>query len=179
MKVVCFGDSITAGFDRLKSHKNVWNLGVGGDKTVDLIGRFLRVTRIQPDRLIVMIGTNDYLVKQRIWQDFIDIDYGVMLDALFTLILDNLGNTEVLTVSIPPIRWPEQLDVTRSNADIDRYNTVLQTKSMQYGFTYLDLASKLKESDNGIRPDCTSDGVHLSQRGYDIYYDLVRPYLED
>jgi lysophospholipase L1-like esterase len=178
VKVVYFGDSITAGFQHLKAHENVWNLGIGGDKTVDLIGRFLSVTRIRPDRLIVMIGTNDYLVKQRIWQDFIDIDYAVMIDALFTLIQDNLPTTDVHIVSIPPIRWPEQLDVASSNADIDRYNTILHTKATQYGFGYIDLAVHLKDDDNGIRPSYTTDGVHFSEAGYAVYYDLIRPYLE-
>lgn len=178
MKIAFFGDSITAGFEQLKQHKNVWNLGVGGHKSIELIGRFIQLTRLQPDRLFIMIGTNDYLVGKRIWQDYIKIDYGVMIDALFTLCQDNLKDTEVFVLSIPPIRWPEQLDVISSNRDIDQWNTLLQTKTLQYGYRYLDMASLLKSDDNGLDQRYTTDGVHFSSEGYQVFYDLIAPYLD-
>lgn len=179
MKVAFFGDSITQQFSRLSAHKNVWNLGISGNKTIDLIGRFLSLTRIQPDRVLMMIGTNDYIVGKHVWQDYIAIDYPIMMDALFTLFHDNLPTTEVIVISIPPIRWPEKLDVVSSNQDIDRWNTMLQTKTKQNGFSYLDLSAALKSDDNAMDPRYTTDGVHFSEQGYDVFYHLVKQYLID
>jgi lysophospholipase L1-like esterase len=177
VKVVFFGDSITAGFKQLSNHKHIWNLGVGGDKTVDLIGRFLTLTRIEPDRLFIMVGTNDYLVKQRLWQDYIDIDYSVMIDALFTLVIDNLTNTEVFVLNVPPIGPIGNLDIIQSNKDIDRQNDILKVKTMQFGFTYLDLASKLKTDENQMNPNYTTDGVHFTAEGYNVYYQFIKDYI--
>lgn len=177
MSIVFFGDSITEQFETLKNHKDVWNLGRSGDKTIDLIGRFVTVTRIQPETMFVMIGTNDYLVEQKVWQDYIQIDYGVMMDALFTLFHDNLPKTKIYVISIPPVRWPK-LDIFTSNNDIDKRNTLLQTKVRQNGFTYLDLASLLKDDDNAMKETYTTDGVHFSEAGYEVFYNLVKPYME-
>lgn len=173
MKIVFFGDSLFEQFENLKTHKNVWNLGRGGDKTIDLIGRFITVTRIQPERLFVMIGTNDYLVEQGIWQDHVTIDYGIMMDALFTLFHDNLPNTDVIVLSIPPVRWPK-LDIFQANQDIDKRNTLLQTKVRQYGFKYIDIATKLKDDDNALKAEYTTDGVHFSTSGYQVLYDAIK-----
>ncbi len=39
------------------------NLGVGGDLSFDVVRRLRRVIEIRPDRVIVLIGTNDILVS--------------------------------------------------------------------------------------------------------------------
>jgi len=39
------------------------NLGVGGDLSFDIVRRLRRVSAIQPDRVIILIGTNDILAS--------------------------------------------------------------------------------------------------------------------
>ena len=109
-KVVFFGDSITQGFDALRQYDNVFNLGVSGDKTTDLIARIFGVMRLQPDTLFLLIGTNDYLVQQRYWQEYINIDFKVVYTALITLLEDNLSTRNMYLVSIPPVKLVEGFD---------------------------------------------------------------------
>jgi lysophospholipase L1-like esterase len=58
-RVVAFGDSLTADPRSWAEILGLINLGVPGDTTVHLVGRFADVVARQPDVLIVMAGTND------------------------------------------------------------------------------------------------------------------------
>ena len=58
-RVVAFGDSLTANPRSWAEILGLINLGVPGDTTVHLVGRFAEVVACQPDLLIVMAGTND------------------------------------------------------------------------------------------------------------------------
>ncbi len=177
-RIVFYGDSITAGFERLNDHDNIVNLGVGGDKTIELIGRFVSVIRARPTKLFIMIGTNDFLVNKRHWQEYIHIDYEVMIDALITLIQDNLKDTDVYFISIPPVRLDERYDNALVNREIDAWNDWLKGRVEELGFTYVDVASALKADDGAIAEQHTTDGVHLSETGYRTYYDLISPYFD-
>jgi lysophospholipase L1-like esterase len=68
--VVCLGSSTTASrgtykwIDELEKRPQnkrfrFVNLGVGGDLSFNTIGLLDRVVALQPDRVIVLIGTND------------------------------------------------------------------------------------------------------------------------
>lgn len=177
-QIVFYGDSITAGFSLLSKHDNVVNLGVGGDKTIELIGRFVSVIRARPDKLFILIGTNDFLVNKRHWQEYIHIDYEVMIDALITLIQDNLKDTSIHFISIPPVRLDERYDNIRINQEIDAWNEWLKGRVEELGFTFVDVASALKDDTGAIATEHTTDGVHLSELGYRIYYDVISKYFD-
>lgn len=177
-RIVYFGDSITWGFEQLNNHDNVVNLGISGNKTTDLIGRFSDVIKEQPDIIFVMIGTNDFLVKHEYWGDKIIIDIEATYHALLSLIRDNLPNAKVYLISIPPIRVDdEKYDSFRWNLDIDYMNTFIQHEALSFGFKYLNLADKLKDTDQELKPEYTTDGVHFSTLGYRVYYDFIKSYL--
>src|SRR5271170_2736908 len=70
--VVCLGSSTTASrgtykwIDELKKRPQnkrfrFVNLGVGGDLSFNTVGLLDRVVALQPDRVIVLIGTNDIM----------------------------------------------------------------------------------------------------------------------
>lgn len=58
-RVVALGDSLTATPRSWAELLGLINLGVPGDTTVHLIGRFADVAACDPDLLIVLVGTND------------------------------------------------------------------------------------------------------------------------
>lgn len=176
-KIVYYGDSITEGFVNLKKYDNVVNLGVSGDKTTDLISRFFSVIREQPKRLIMMIGTNDYLVKQHLWQEYISIDFEALYYALLTLIRDNLNTNDVILLSVLPVSVGD-VDLKQYNSDIDEYNKYIKEKANEFGYTYIDLNKHFKNDGGVLNYDVTSDGVHLNELGYELYHNLIKEYLK-
>ena len=65
--VIAFvGDSITAGgdWDTWFPDDTVHNFGIGGNTTDDLLGRLDAVLEVQPDIVVLLIGTNDFAWRQ-------------------------------------------------------------------------------------------------------------------
>jgi len=177
MKTVFFGDSLTAGFIQLDSISSVVNLGISGNKTIDLIGRIYEVIDNQPDQVFLLIGTNDYLVTEGYWQIKLTIDFTVLYHALVTLLKDNLPDATIYAVSIPPVQLRETYDSVKANMDIDQLNLYIKEETELFQTVFLDLNSALKNKDNMIDKDYTTDGVHFTPLGYQVYFDLVRKYL--
>ncbi len=175
-KVVFFGDSITASFQQLQSHSNVINMGISGDKIHNLIGRIEEIISLKPDRLFILIGVNDLLNEKEFWGSYIKVDFKVVYYALTKLIKDNLPNTEVFLQSILPISINHK-DVELYNKIIRQMNTTIQGYAEVFGWTYLDLYSKFQTKDNLMNPIYTTDGVHLSIKGYNLFYQLIHKYL--
>lgn len=176
MKTVFLGDSLTAGFTMLDGLEGCLNYGVGGDKTIDLIGRILPVIEERPDQLFLLIGTNDYLVSKGYWQTKLYIDFPVLLDALLTLLRDNI-NGRIYLVSIPPVRVSKPFDTKQANSDIDQLNKHIAAYVEKYNLGYIDLNTALKNDENQIDERYTTDGVHFTSLGYQVYFDLVKKYL--
>jgi lysophospholipase L1-like esterase len=171
-KTVFFGDSITEGFTTLSFVPNVVNLGVSGDKTINLIGRIQEVITINPSTLFLMIGINDLLVKERYWQDYITIDFEKVYDTLLTLIRDNLPKCDVYLSSVLPI------DVDKDNNDylnkrIIMMNEYIREMSLKYNYKYLNLHKLFLSESNLIMDKYTTDGVHLSDKGYELYLNTI------
>ena len=174
-KSVFLGDSITAGFEQLQQN-GIINMGISGDKTTDLIGRFIHVILEQPDQLFLMIGTNDLLVKERFWQDFFSIDYEVLYKALLTLIKDNLPNCKTYLLSVFPVSI-EGKDNQDLNNKIDEMNRFIEQSAKEYSMQYIDVNTPFKDESGFLKQEFTGDGVHLSVKGYDTYFKLLQQYL--
>ena len=174
-KTVFYGDSITNRFVLLKQNKNVVNLGVGGDKTTELIGRVLDVIREKPNKLFIMVGVNDYLVKKAYWQEFFNINFEVTYNALITLLTDNLRNTSFTLLSILPVSMNKPFDtLVLYNKELDEINKYISEIASKYNLNYLDISNSFKDKNNFLNPQYTEDGVHLNNLGYKVYYNLIK-----
>lgn len=180
MKIVYFGDSITEEFTLLNQLDHVVNLGISGNKINNLIGRLDDVFLEHPDRLIIMIGINDYLFGKNHWGHPFKSNIKYMYGVLLKLIHDNLPNCDVICVSILPI----SIDLDSSkllayNNDIVKYNSYIETLTKTYLYQYVDIHSKFLNPEGCLDSKYTRDGVHLNERGYQHYYTLISPFLVD
>ncbi len=174
MKSIFFGDSITSKFLQLSKHDNVLNFGVGGNVIIDLIGRIESVFEKRPDQLFLMIGINDYLRQEKYWGLPLKTNIKMMYGVLLKLIHDNLPYTKVYCVSILPV----SIDTANSKANdaIIKLNEHIQNLSSTYMYTYLDLHTSFC-SKYELNAKYTTDGVHLSEEGYNLYYSLIKDLL--
>jgi lysophospholipase L1-like esterase len=166
-RVVAFGDSLTADARSWAEILGLINLGVPGDTTVHLVGRFADVAARDPDLLVVLVGTNDARRHGAAADRMLvpDCETAHNLKLLIALTREQT-RARVVFVTPPPIieakvrRAPllRQEQVTWLAADVDRKAAIVT-----------DLDAEVIDSRAALRPPLDrhllADGLHLSQRG--------------
>jgi len=161
------GDSITERFGDgfFGPEIQYFNLGVGGDETSGLINRFSIVERLSPKQIFVLIGTND-ISRGR---DMLGIKSN--LNDIVNLALDVVVPEKLLLVSVLPRG-------DHNNLKVAELNTYLVDLASQSGAIYVDAHKKLvDQSEERIRPEFSSDGIHLTPQGYDVLKGEILKFL--
>jgi lysophospholipase L1-like esterase len=180
-KIVFLGDSITANFQQLKFHNNVLNYGVSGDRTIDVIERLRAVKDEDPDQLVLMIGINDVLTNHKIWFTDLPISIKTTYEFIVKYLVSNLNTNQIILCSILPIS--SIITIPRSeenliNEDIDQMNQFIKQLAIKHHLTYIDLNQHFKD-ENKMKRSLTSDGVHLTDEGYELFYQKILIFLND
>jgi lysophospholipase L1-like esterase len=169
--IVMLGDSLTESLILPQIvGTSIFNQGIWGDRTIDLLDRLDDVILLNPDVIYLMVGINDlgwgYSVA-----DVID-NYNLIVDTLKT----ELPNVVIYLQSVLPITensyYPNYESI---NNKVLELNEELQTVTTS-GLQYIDLHS-LYVDDNGYMNNVyTIDGVHLTELGYSIWLDELSKY---
>jgi lysophospholipase L1-like esterase len=164
--VVFLGDSLTEGYDVAKYYPQyvVLNRGIGGDTTVGLESRLqASLYDVQPKVAVMLIGANNM---------------GEMMENYESILkgfVQNAPNTKIILLSLTSMsgEWGK-------NNQLAAYNNVqIKMLAEKYGFEYVDLYSALLNLETGeIYPEYTTDGGHLTSRGYEVLTAEITPAIE-
>ncbi len=177
--IVFIGDSITQGWEG--EGKNVWqkfygdrkclNFGIGGDRTQHILWRFEhgQLDGLKPKVAVLMIGTNN---SNRDDNSEADILEGVQL--IVKQIRQRLPETKILVVGI----FPRGQTFSNQRGKILQVNQALAKVADGQMIYYVDIGSRLIESDGSISKDIMPDYLHLSERGYEIWAEAMEPLLK-
>jgi lysophospholipase L1-like esterase len=194
--ILCFGDSLTYGrgeipskgwVGRLKEnfeteliHKGVYNLGIPGETSQSLN---LRIKNELKPRIwyrkntdkyvtIIQIGLNDIksVVSKNNNVTLID-SYMENMREIISYAKNNVDQVIVLgTLGVDETKTqPFQKNVYFSNKDILLYNEVLLSLSTEMDVSFLNFF----EFFDGTEGEYYCDGIHLNQKGYNLFYDLL------
>jgi beta-glucosidase len=178
IQLVFIGDSITDRW-RKPAGKAVWaknyvkynalNLGIGGDRTEHILWRVEHgeLDGISPKALVIMIGTNNYTLPAR------QIAAGIRADV--ALIHEKLPNTKILLLAIFP-RSAEPTNPVR--AKLKAANEDISKLDGMDNVTFLDIGSKFLDPDGTLPKSIMVDGLHPSEKGFEIWADAINPTLE-
>ena len=165
--VAFLGDSLTDGYDLEKFYPDlvVANRGIGGDTTVGLEDRLdVSVYNLKPKVAVILIGANN---MQTMLDNYEDILAGMK---------ENLPNTEVIILSLTSMSgdWGK-------NNQLAAYNNVsIKLLCEKYSYAFVDLYSALFDiKTGGIHAEYTTDGGHLTDAGYEVFTNTVRPYIDE
>lgn len=168
--IVFFGNSITRGGDFQNSFKGkkIVNLGYSGDTINGMTQRINMVKNVSPEKIFVMIGINDLnnynfeiCVKQ----------YSTLLKTIHEAVPDS----EIYVQSVLPVHGKKEK--TCSNSTIEKFNKELEKLSAKYDMTYIDLFSVFIEK-NEPKTMLYKDDVHINTKGYEIWAETIREYIE-
>lgn len=170
-KIVLLGDSITEGFNTglyLPGYK-ISNRGMYGENSRGLLAEITRIMHEEnPDIAWVLIGTNDFA------SGFSEFEMIANITGIIRAMKGFLSAEHIFLTSILPTRDIEN----RPNESIERINARLQAICASELVQYYDLHTVFMHTDGGLHPDFTTDGLHLSDKGYKAWSSSLEQLLE-
>jgi len=176
------GDSIT---DRWSSSTAVWNryfgkwnpanFGVGGDRTQNVLWRIQNgeLDGISPKVIVLMIGTNNTHSNSPE-----DIVTGIK--AILQTIDEKQPEAMVLLLGIFP-REPKMRDGKLNTMPMDKIKVInkrLPALAKEGKVRFLDISDAFLV-DGKVPKDVMPDGVHVNEKGYEIWGRTIKPVLEE
>ncbi|MBR2467627.1 MAG: hypothetical protein IKB42_01115 [Clostridia bacterium] len=165
--VAFLGDSLTDGYDVKQYYPNylVVNRGIGGDTTFDLEDRLrVSVYDLKPKVAVMLIGANNF---KTMFDNY---------ERLVAGIKANLPNTKLVLLSLTSMsgQWGKNNQIAAYN------NAKIKLISQKYGCTFVDLYTPLLNLNTGeIYDEYTTDGGHLTPKGYEVITSVITPVLDE
>lgn len=148
--------------------RKVLNRGFGGSQLADAVHHAERaILRYQPRQVVIYAGGNDLNAKKTP-----EIVYGDFV-ALATKLRAALPRVRIAYISITgnPARWAQVEQVKQTNALIAAY-------CRRHGMDYIDVFTPMLGPDGLPKPDIfLKDRLHMNEKGYAIWREVVGPYL--
>ena len=151
--IIFLGNSITNGCEwaELFQNKNVKNRGISGDICMGVYDRLGPIVKGKPAKIFLLIGINESPKTKLYLQSVLPVNdcYGMFN-----------GHTS---------RWQV----------VKQINDLLEPLAVKEGAAYIDLYSHFVEKETGkMNPVYTNDGLHLLGKGYLLWRDIVKPYVD-
>ena len=164
--VVFLGDSLTDGYDvkRFYPEYVVLNRGISGDTSVWLEERLeVSLYAVQPKVAVMLIGANN---MDKMLENY---------ESILKSFKENLPNTKIVLLSLTSMsgEWGKKNQLAAYN------NVQIKMYAEMYGYEYVDLYSALLNLETGeIYDEYTTDGGHLTEKGYEVLTSKIKPAIE-
>ncbi|BCL36221.1 SGNH/GDSL hydrolase family protein [Nostoc sp. MS1] len=157
---ILVGDSLSMWFpkEKLPSGKLWLNQGISGDTSTGISNRLAAFAQTRPDAIYIMAGIND--LRRGTSDEVILRNHRRIIRNL----RQSHPKTQIFVQSILPTHLS-----TLSNSHIRQLNTKLAQIAKEEKVNYLNIHSWFADADGNLRSDLTTDGLHLSADGYDVW----------
>ncbi|WP_039729535.1 GDSL-type esterase/lipase family protein [Leptolyngbya iicbica] len=178
---VLLGDSISLWFPQeLLPGRRTWlNQGISGEKSDMLLRRLDALDGTQPDTIFVMVGINDLIAQvpeQAVAQN---------LEQTVQYLKQQHPDAHIIVQSILPhgserATWEGRDRLLQlPNDRIQAVNTAIAQMTEAEGVDYLNLYPLFADGEGALRPDLTTDGLHLNDRGYLVWRTAIALQLNE
>ena len=154
--IIIVGNSIVNTINTSWFVKPVYKFGINGDFSSGVLKRIVYVVNKQPSKIILLIGINDLLagksaesVVENIKSIKSKVPYFIRLDVV-----------SVLPVSFESGFFANKI---KTQAEITKLNAYLQKLK---GVNFINAYSFMADEHNNLKADYTTDGIHLTEKGY-------------
>ncbi|HEY9062194.1 MAG TPA: GDSL-type esterase/lipase family protein [Pseudobacteroides sp.] len=173
--IVFFGDSLTQGFGLKKyfTSGNLINKGVSANTTKDALKRVNDVIGNKPDKVFIMLGTND------IWTLREEEDIMDNYNEIINKIRSACPYVEIIVQSVLPMgknALARNPDV--SNKGIESLNTRIKDMVKVCSLKYVDIGILLKDKNGNMSDKYTKDGVHINSSAYDLWAKKIKDMVQ-
>ena len=170
--VVFMGDSITykSSFEVEFPDLDICNLSVASDTIKGINYRVGTLETVKPEKVFLMIGINS--LKNNNLDECVE-DYRALLENI-----RSRGDFDLYVMSVTPMSKSDSGEDNPSPEIIASFNEKIAGLANEFDATYVDLYSELKDDEGYIRPEYTSDGLHLSEEAYEVWADCIESYID-
>ena len=164
--VAFLGDSLTDGYDVKSYYPDylVVNRGIGGDTTFDLENRLqVSLYDLKPKVIVMLIGANNF---KTMFDNYENILKGFQ---------HNVPNSKVILLSLTSMskEWGKNNNIAKEN------NLKIQELATKYNYEFIDLYNPLlNPTTNEIYEEYTTDGGHLTPKGYEVLTKCISPIIK-
>jgi len=177
---VLAGDSLSLWFppDLLPSDTSWLNQGISGEVTAGLLRRLDLFDRSQPDTIFVMIGINDLI--RRVTDEDLLWNYRLIVRRLRRV----HPQSQIVLQSILPHGGEQSTWEGRDrllaipNDRIRSLNLQLETIAQEERVKYFHLYPLFTDDQGNLRPELTTDGLHLNRQGYLVWRSALLMYRQ-
>jgi len=174
------GDSLSLRFPPEKlSEYQVLNQGISGETTAGLLKRLNVFDQTQPDVIFVMIGIND-LLRGRSDSEILDDQQRVIKNLKETHPQAKIVMQSVLPHALEQVTW-EGRDrlLAIPNQRIKALNEGMEAIAQAESVNFFNLYPFFADSQGNLRRELSSDGLHLSTQGYEVWGIALQVYGEE
>lgn len=169
-EIVFLGDSLSdyCEWSEFFPNQRIKNRGIAGDTTDGILNRIDDVIQSKPQKLFLLIGIND--LNQGKSGNQIVNNYKLILKDF----KEQAPQTRVYVQSVLPINKTNTPFSNKiENQSIVELNEQLQNLAREFSFVYLDLFSAFLNSNGELDRRYTTDGVHLTGKGYLVWKRII------
>ncbi|MDJ0737398.1 MAG: GDSL-type esterase/lipase family protein [Nostocaceae cyanobacterium] len=162
---ILLGDSLSMWFPTTKlPDGQLWlNQGISGDTSGGILSRLSAFSRTRPHAIYIMAGIND--LRRGLTDEVILRNHRLIIRRLRR----THPQTQIIIQSILPTRR-----ATLPNGRIRKLNQKLAAIAQQEGASYQDIHRWFTDSQGNLRRELTTDGLHLSANGYEVWRTAIR-----
>lgn len=174
------GDSLSLRFPSEKlSGYQVLNQGISGETTAGLLKRLNVFDQTQPSVIFVMIGIND-LLRGKSDQEILDDQQRVIENLKVVHPQARIVMQSVLPHAVEQVTW-EGRDrlLALPNRRIKALNEGIEAIAQAESVDFFNLYPLFANSQGNLRRELTSDGLHLSLQGYEVWGIALQVYGEE
>ncbi len=163
-RLVFLGDSLTMRHNW--SSFKASNMGIDGDTTADVLSR-LHYTK-DAEHIVLMIGVNDIL--NRIPLREVQANYRRILESLSD------DKKKITLLSLLPVI--DDRGTQSINQDIRTMNRWIKMQVNKQNITFVDFYPHFLDTQKqGLKKEFTTDGIHLSDKAYQLWEKLLKEAL--
>lgn len=170
--IIFLGNSITAyaNWEELVGLKHAKNRGIPGDNTFGVLDRLNEVTGGKPAKVFILIGIND------IGRGFPDSIIIRNYKKIIRRIKAESPRTKVYIQTLLPVNNTFTPALAHFNKDehIRAVNSGIRELAVNENVTFIDLYSQFLDSDNRLDKKYSFDGLHLNDKGYLKWAELLK-----
>ncbi len=172
-EIIFLGNSITDGAEwfELFENPNIKNRGIGGDDTDGVIERLTEVTESHPEKIFIMIGTNDLAYGKSV--EHVNENH----KKIVAQIKKDSPNTKIYMQSILPV--DDAVHYTRPNISINKINSALKELATQENLIYIDLSTAFSDENGKLSKEFSIDGLHINGLGYQKWKKIIEKYVNE
>jgi lysophospholipase L1-like esterase len=166
-KVAFVGDSITAAghWERTFPGIRGFNFGVNGDCSVDVLPRLEPIVQLKPEKLFLMIGTND------LGRGYDEESIVANVEGILDRLRKELPGCLIHLQSV----LPREVDYVNQVRSLNRRYLQL---AQERGIPFINLVTPFEGGNGELRRELTDDGLHLVEAGYQLWQAAIERYLK-